>query len=57
MPARAVKTLLRNPNERKHREHRSKDGRHPEHYYENPIRDLRMRKVEKRELKEQLKNL
>ena len=27
MPARKVQTLLRNPNERKHRSHRSKRGR------------------------------
>lgn len=27
MPARKVKTYLNNPNERKHREHRSKRGR------------------------------
>ena len=27
MPARKIKTLQRNPNERKHREHRSKRGR------------------------------
>lgn len=29
MPAKKVKTLLRNPNERKHRHHRSKRGAHP----------------------------
>lgn len=39
MPSRKVKTLFRNPNERSHREHRSKRGRKQSHRY---LRDSRL---------------
>lgn len=44
MPARKIQTLLRNPNERKHREHRSKKGRTYVPYKQN-VRDFKNHRV------------
>lgn len=52
MPARRVKTLLRNPREQNHREHRSKRGREPFHTYRRFTRLLKNWKMGRDDRKE-----
>lgn len=58
--ARKYKTLLRNPNERKHREHRSKKNRRPLNKDTEALVRQRKRKSERqilRELDKEIKDI